>query len=215
MCEARRRAVPERHAAARRRAQQSPRRLRRAALGHDRHAARAGAPQHAARSHGVLREMTTCSRGLTRGLDLSRARHGHRRARRATSLSFFPRGRRARRRAAEQLARRALAVGAGHRAEDAARAEAGQRRAVDAVPHRSRRSCKAGVPAEAFSYYPTDHAGGGRDPAPHRPQHVLRRRRPPSAAGKAIRASSSTGPGYSKVVIGAGSRRRLGAATST
>ena len=71
---------------------------------------------------------------------------------------FLSADRVARHRAAEQLARRARAVGAGDRAEDAAGAEAGQRRAVDAV-RIIQALMKAGVPADAFSYYPADHAG--------------------------------------------------------
>ena len=36
---------------------------------------------------------------------------------------------------------------------------------------------RAGAPPEAFCYYPADHAGGGRDPAPVRARHGLRRHR--------------------------------------
>ena len=61
---------------------------------------------------------------------------------------------------------------------------------------------KAGCPPEAFSYYPADHAGAGE---------ILRRTgrsmffgdvTAVGALGRAIRASSCTGPGYSKVLIG-------------
>ena len=131
------------------------------------------------------------------------------------AVSFFPRGRRAGRRAAEQLAGRALAVGAGHRAEDAAGPEAGQRRAVDAVPHDPGVHAAPACPPEAFGYYPADHAGGGE---------ILRR----CGRGMVFGDVGSTdalaqgdprvevhGPGYSKVVLGPDARRRLGAATST
>ena len=108
----------------------------------------------------VLTEMPTVLRGLTRGLDLSvldpgYGEHG------GHAISFYPRTAGARHRAAEQLARRALAVGPGDRAQDAARPEARQRRAVDAVPARSRRSSRPACPRDAFSYFPSDHAGAG------------------------------------------------------
>ena len=57
----------------------------------------------------------------------------------AGGISYFPRGRLARRRAAQQFARSAFAVDPGVRHEDAAGAEAGQRRAVDARTASSRR----------------------------------------------------------------------------
>ena len=64
---------------------------------------------------GVLtRDARPCCAGLTRGLDLSILDSGHRRARRARP-QLLPAHAVARHRAAEQLARRALAVGAGHR----------------------------------------------------------------------------------------------------
>ena len=139
--------------------------------------------------------------GLTRGLDLSRARQRRRRGRRPAA-QLLPARRRAGRGAAEQLAGRALAVGAGHRAEDAARAEARQRRAVDAVPHHPGLRRRRAVRAEAFGYYPADHAGGNE---------ILRScgrgmvfgdvgRR---SAWKADPRVELHGPGYSKVVLGA------------
>ena len=98
-------------------------------------------------------------RGLTRGLDLSMLDRGHG-EHDGQALSFYPRTAGARRRAAEQLAGRALAVGAGDRAEDAARAKPGS--AEPWTPFRIVQAfMQAGVPAEAFSYYPSDHAGAG------------------------------------------------------
>ena len=148
---------------------------------------------------GVMREMRTVLGGLTRGLDLVvldtgiGEHEGH-------VLSFYPRTRRARRRPAEQLAGRAFAVGAGDRAEDAAGAEAGQRRAVDAVPDR------AGVhqgrlPARGVQLLPGGSRRRGRDPAPDRTEHVLRRR----GGGGRWEGDPRVelhGPGYSKVLIG-------------
>ena len=130
-----------------------------------------------------------------------RARQGLRRGG-GPAVSFFPRGADARRRAAEQLARRALAVGPGDRAEDAAGAEARQRRAVDALPHDPGLRSQAGAPA------------GGLRLLSHRP----RRRAARSCAAAGAAWCSATwprprawqgdprvevhGPGYSKVVIG-------------
>ena len=138
-----RRAFPERHAAAR----SGERRDADAASEYvEQVSATTGMPHVIVRRnmqkiHGVLARSTRCSRGLTRGLDLSVLDAGIGECD-GQLLSFFPRGRRAGRRAAEQLAGRAFAVGAGDRAEDAAGAEARQRRAVDAVSASSRRGSR-------------------------------------------------------------------------
>ncbi len=101
--------------------------------------------RHIQRVAGVLRGMPAVLDGLTRGLDLGVLDHGRGEAG-GHAVSFTRAGRRARRGPAQQLAGRALAVGAGGGAEDGAGPEAGQRGAVDAVPpdpglHR-RRTCR-------------------------------------------------------------------------
>ena len=108
--------------------------------------------------HGVLSKVEEVLAGLTRGLDLSRARRRLRRDERPDA-QLLRAHRRAGRGAAEQLARRAFAVGAGHGLEDAAGAEARQRRAVDAAPHHPRVD-QGGRARRGVRYYPTDHAGG-------------------------------------------------------
>ena len=129
------------------------------------------------------------------------------------AVSFFPRCRHAGRRAAEQLAGRALAVGAGHRAQDAARAQAGQRGAVDAVPddpgvHRGRRA-RRGV-----QLLPHRPRGRRRDPAPLRTRHGVRRRGLDAAVAGDPRVEVH-GPGYSKVLLGEDAAERLGSSIST
>ena len=119
--------------AARGRRGAAPGGLRRAGLGHHRPAPRPRAPQHARRSRACCAGMPAVLAGLTRGLDLGVLDHGRGEAD-GHAVSFTPARRRARRRAAQQLAGRALAVGARDRPEDGAGPEAGQRGAVDAVP---------------------------------------------------------------------------------
>ncbi len=72
--------------------------------------------------------------GAARPDPRARPLHPGRRSRRARRPrhQLLPAHAGARRGAAQQLAGRPFALGSGHRAEDAARAEAGQRRAVDA-----------------------------------------------------------------------------------
>ncbi len=116
------------------------RRLRRAALGHDGHAVRDGAPQHGARRErdGARRRHPARPDARPRP---RRARPRLRRLRR-TGRELLSQGAGARRRAPEQLARRARLVDPGRRAEDAARAASRRRRAVDAVPAACRRSSR-------------------------------------------------------------------------
>ena len=105
----------------------------------------------------MLAEMESVLNGLTRNIDweiLDRGFgevDGH-------SLSFFPRAQSLGVVLPEQFARSAFVVDSGRAAEDAARAEARQRRAVDSLPNYpgvdSRRRAR-----EAFSFYPADHAG--------------------------------------------------------
>ena len=123
--------LSERQPAARRRRTVAGR-LRAAAVGDDRDAARAGAAQHAAGRRRDAADEHGAGRADPRARSL-RPRHRLRRARRPRP-QLLSADRRARRGAAEQFAGRALAVGAGDRLEDPAGPEAGQRRAVDAVP---------------------------------------------------------------------------------
>ena len=165
--------------------------LRRTGLGDDRDAVGERPPQHGAKC-------TACSARSTKSSAASRAastssvldeglsdRDGQ-------HAQLLPARRRARRRAAEQLARRALALGAGDGAEDAARAQAWQRRAVDAAPHdpglRQGRGCRP----TSFGYYPTDHAGGNEILRSVRARHGVRRRRLDEALEGATRASKCT-----------------------
>ena len=73
---------------------------------------------------------------------------------------------------------------------------------------------KAGVPADAFCYFPSDHAGAGEIVRQCGRSmffgDVARGRR----RSRAIRASSCTGPGYSKVLFGADAAARLGGVIS-
>ena len=141
--------------------------------------------------HGVLSQVDEVLGGLTRGLDLSLLDAGIGRSRRPRD-QLLPARRVARRGPAEQLAGRALAVGAGDGAEDAARAEAGQRRALDAVSHDAG-VAEGGLPARGVQLLPEDHAGGNE---------ILRRTGRGMVFGdvgdralaRAIRASRSTAP---------------------
>ena len=107
-------------------------RLCRAAVGDDRHAARHGASQHAARRvgdgeprrHPARPHARARSRRLDRGFGEVNGQ----------AFSFYPRTPSARRRAAEQLAGRAWPVDSGDRDEDTAGTAARRHRAVDAVP---------------------------------------------------------------------------------
>ena len=80
----------------------------------------------------ALEEMPRVLAGLTRGLDLAVLDASGVSGR--STLSFYPRAQALGRRAAEQLARGARAVDSGHRAEDAARVEAWERRTLDSLP---------------------------------------------------------------------------------
>ena len=66
----------------------------------------------------------------------------------------------------------------------------------------------AGVPPEAFGYYPSRPRGRRRDPAPLRPRHGLRRRAARRGVGRATRASRCTGPATARS-CSARTRRRL------
>ena len=123
--------------------------------------------------HGVLSKVEEVLAGLTRGLDLQRARRGLRPGQWADAQLLRPR-RCDGRRAAEQLAGRAFAVGAGHRAEDAAGAQARQRRAVDAAAHDLRvgQGRRAG---RRVCLLPDRPCRRQRDPALDRPRHGVRR----------------------------------------
>ena len=213
LCRARGRALRERHAARwatrrRRRTTTSARRRPRPACP----TSWCGATWR--RSAACWRDMASVLAGLTRGLDLTvldpamGEAHGH-------ALSFVPRAACAGRRAAQQLARRPRAVDARAGAQDGAGAEAGRRRALDARTASSRRSCARARRRRRFGFYPTDHAGGGRDPAPLRPRHAVRRRRRRPAPGGAIRASRCTGPATARSLLGPDAAERVGAATST
>ena len=72
----------------------------------------------------------------------------------------------------------------------------------------------AGVPKEAFGFYPTDHAGARRDPAPLRPRHGLRRRRRRRSPGRPTRASRCTAPATARSCW-ARTRAPTGSAIST
>ena len=122
---------------------------------------------------GVLDRIETVLAGLTRGLDLAVLDRGGRDGRPRGELR--PALADARRRAAEQLPRRPLALGAGDRAQDGAGAQARQRRALDALPPHPgvRRGRRAGRGVRLLPHRPR---GRGRDPAPLRARHGVRRR---------------------------------------
>ena len=132
MCAQRGDALRAGHAPGRRRSAQTPDDYVRQLSRDDRHAARAGAPEHAQDRRRADRDADGAARPHARARSLD-PRQRPRRARRARD-QLLPAHPGARRRAAEQLARRALALGAGHPAEDAARAQA------RAAPSRGRRS---------------------------------------------------------------------------
>ena len=142
--------------------------------------------------HGVLTRSRKCSAGLTRGLDLSVLDEGYGTVQRPDA-QLLPAHRGAGRRAAEQFARRAFAVGAGDGVEDAARAQAGQRRAVDAAPHHQRvgQGRRAG---RRLRVLPDRSCRRQRDPAIDRPRHGVRRRRIDEALEGRPAASKCTAP---------------------
>jgi hypothetical protein len=92
-------------------------------------------------------------------------------------------------------------VGPDHRAEDRARPEAGQRRAVDAVPrHPGLPARRARRPRRSLlSHRPRRR---GRGPAPLRRGHRLRRRGARRVRGRPTARVEVHGPGYSKVLLG-------------
>ena len=149
----------------------------------------------------VMQNVGDILRGLTRGLDLSRA--GSRLWRGAGSgdelLSQDPG---ARHRPAQQLAGRAWTLGTGDRVEDAARAAARQRGAVDAVPHHPGADEGRRARRRVSRTLPSDHAGAGE---------IVRRCGRSMFFGDvgAVGAFAGDprielhGPGYSKVVFGA------------
>ena len=162
----------------------------RPAVRDDRHAARPRAPQHAqgARRAGPGRRGARRPDARPRSVA---ARHRDRHGRRAGD-QLLPARRLDGRRAAQQLARRPLAVGADDGAQDPARPEAGQRRAVDAVPH-DPGVARRGMPARGVQLLPERSRRRQRDPAPHRPRHGVRRRQGrPSAGARKAAASRCT-----------------------
>ena len=162
--------------------------------------------------HGVLSQVDEVLGGLTRGLDLVGARRRHRPGG-GTRAELLPARRVDGRRAAEQLAGRAFAVGAGDGAQDAADPEAGQRRAVDAVSH------GAGVAARGLSARGVQLLSGGscrrqRDPAAVRPRHGVRRRlRDRSLEGRS--ADRASRPGLQQGDSRSGRGRRTTSSIST
>ena len=160
----------------------------------------------------VLAEMPTVLRGLTRGLDLSILDSGHG-EHDGHAISYYPRT-------------QALGVVLPSNSPGV------HSLWVPAIPLKTplvlkpgsaepwtpyrliQAFIKAGVPAEAFSYYPADHAGAGEILRRTRPRHGLRRRVGRRRLTKAIRASSCT----ARVQQGParrGSPAGLGRATST
>ena len=121
---------------------------------------------------GVMTEMRTVLRGLTRGLDLSMLDAGYG-EHAGHALSFYPRTQSLGVVLPSNSPGRPLAVGSGHRAEDSARAQARQRRAV--VPVSAGAGVhEGGLPARGVLLLPGRPRRRRRDPAPHRPEHVLR-----------------------------------------
>ena len=134
---------------------------------------------------GVLTEMETVLRGPDARARSVDPRQRLRPAWRARD-QLLPAHAVARHRAAEQLARRALALGAGDSAQDAAGPQARQRRAVDAVSadpgvHQCRRA------GRGVQLLPGGSRRRRRNRAAHRPQHVLRRR----VRGRRLRGGSA------------------------
>ena len=143
---------------------------------------------------GVLREMRTVLSGLTRGLDLSLLDKGHG-EHEGHVLSFYPRT------DALGVVLPSNSPGVhslwpGHRIEDATGPKPGS--AEPWTPFRIAQAfMRAGCPPEAFSYYPSDQPALEKSfaaPAGACSSATS----PPSAAGKAIRASSCMGPGTAR-----------------
>ena len=176
-------------------------RLRRAALGDDRHAARPGAPQHAEGPRRAGAGRRGARRPDARPRSLA-PRHRHRHASPGAPVSFFPRG--------DSLGvvlpnnspgvhslwapatvlKMPLVLKPGS--------------AEPWTPYRMIQAwLKAGCPPEAFSFYPTRPRRRQRDPAPHRPRHGLRRRQGDRALAQGRRPRRDPRPGFSKVVLGA------------
>ena len=186
------------HAAARRRGPDAGR-LRPPALGHHRPAARDGAPQHG-KIRGVLARDAPVLAGLTRSLDLAVLDRGCGRGGRARGQLHPARAPLGRRPPSNSPGVHSLWV-PGRRPEDGAGAEAGQRRALDAVPARSRRFIDGGRAAGRLRLLPDRPRGRGRDPARCGRGHGLRRHRHDEAWRSDPRVEVH-GPGYSKVVLG-------------
>jgi acyl-CoA reductase-like NAD-dependent aldehyde dehydrogenase len=148
---------------------------------------------------GVLTEMRTVLRGLTRGLDLSILDTGHG-THDGHAISFYPRTQSlgvvlpSNSPGVHSLWVPAIALKMPLVLKPGSAEPWSPFRIIQAF-------IKAGAPPEAFSYYPADHAGAGE---------ILRRTgaacssatSPPSAAGKGIPRVELHGPGYSKVLIG-------------
>ena len=144
------------------------------------------------RSAACSRSWRPCSRAspaastssvLDRGMGEA---HGH-------ALSLHPALADPGRRPALQLAGRALALGAHDRPEDRPRPEAGQRRAVDALPAHPGLH-QGGRAARGLRLLPHRPRGRGGDPAPTRPGHRLRRRGLDEALARRTRGSRCTAP---------------------
>ena len=69
---------------------------------------------------------------------------------------------------------------------------------------------KAGVPASALGFLPTDHAGAGRHPPAVRPEHGVRRRPQRWPRTRTTRGSRSTAPGTRKIILGEDKADQLG-----
>ena len=92
-----------------------------------------------------------------------------------------------------ELAGRAFAVGAGDRPEDGARPEAGQRRALDALPAHPGLH-QGGRAARGLRLLPHRPRGRGRDPAPHAAAASSSATWPRRRPGRRTRGSRCTAP---------------------
>ena len=150
--------LPERHAAARRR-RAAPGRLRRAALGDDRHAVRDGAPQHAARRVGdAATSPTSCA--ASRAGSIRRCSIAASARCNGQAISFYPRAQAlgvvlpSNSPGVHGLWVPAIALKMPLVLRPGSAEPWTPFRIVQAL-------MKAGVPGDAFCYFPSDHAGAG------------------------------------------------------
>ena len=175
-------------------------RLRPPDVGHDRPAPRDGAAQPGEDARRARRTWATCSPASRGAWTCPCSTPASSES--GPPLELRPARPHAGRRAAQQLPRRARAVDADDRAQDRPRPEAGQRRSPGRPTAVIQAFLTAGAPPDAFAYYPAGHAAAARDPAPLRARDAVRGPGRDRARGRTTRASSCTGPGYCKVLLG-------------